>query len=93
MWKYSLVLENVLCFYGNCGLFFRHIFLYSPLLFIFVSTSSVTCLLVASIQEEGICLHRGPRGFGRKKRSFVFFLFFENKLTETFILIWYFLTS
>ena len=35
-------------------------FLYGPLLFFFVRTSFVTCLLAASIQEEEIRLDKGP---------------------------------
>ena len=37
---------------------------YGPLLFVFVITSSVTCLLAASIQE-GIRLYKGPWKFGQ----------------------------
>ena len=38
---------------------------YGPLSFLFVSTSSVTCLLAASMQEEGIRLYKGPWKFGQ----------------------------
>ena len=54
---------------------------------------AVTCLLpkllAASIQEEGIRLYKGP--WKLVSRHGVFFS--ENKLIETFILVWYFLTS
>ena len=49
-------------------------FLYGPLLFISLySTNSVTYLLAASIQEEGILLDKGPWGLGRHRHLFVFF--------------------
>lgn len=47
-------------------------FLYSPLLFVLISTSSATCLLVDSVQEVGIHLDKEPWGFGRDGRLFVF---------------------
>ena len=39
-------------------------------LLVFVSTSSVTCLLAVAIQEEGICLDKGLWGFGRHGHLF-----------------------
>ena len=38
---------------------------YGPLSFLFVSTSSVTCLLAASMQEEGIRLYKESWKFGQ----------------------------
>ena len=57
MRKYSLVLENFK-FKGNCGFFFSSILFIQSSFFVFLSTSFVTCLLAASIQEEGICLDK-----------------------------------
>ena len=48
---------------------------YSPLSFLFVSTSSVTCLLAASIREEGIRLYKGSWEI-RSVDKDVFFFFF-----------------
>ena len=47
-------------------LFFLQMYtFYGPLLLVFVSASSVTCLLADLIQEEGIRLYKGLWKFGQ----------------------------